>query len=231
MAVGDLDDIVYRLRKVLPSRWFPTSPPGGPSATPVLDAVLTGIAWPWYWLYQFLVYANLQTRITTATDQFLDIIALDFLASRIVRKPGQSDARWRSRIIREILRPRVTRAALSQALLDLTGRSPIIFEPAYIADTHSYYSPGLGTMAYNTGPAGWGSLQLPFQVFVTAFRPHTGGIPGAAGYGISIGGYGRGAIEYVTMQQVVDAVTDEEIYSTIAGTMPAGSIAWTHIQP
>lgn len=230
MAVGDIANIVYRLRSVLPSRWFPVSPPTGATATPVLDAVLEGVGWPWFWLYQLLVYANKQSRISTASDQFLDIIGLDFLRSRIVRRPGQSDDRWRARVKTEILRPRATRAALISAVTDLTGRVPGVFEPARTTDTGGYYAPGVGSMGY--GVAGhWGSLNLPFQIFVTAYRPHTGGVPNVGGYGVNVGGYGGGSIEWATLTLALDAVTDDDIYNTIANTMATGAIAWTNIQP
>jgi hypothetical protein len=65
-----------------------------------------------------------------------------------------------------------------QALTDLTGRAPAIFEPQRPADTGSWDGP---TLAYNTA-GGYGSLLLPFQYFITAYRPTGVGVANVAGY-------------------------------------------------
>lgn len=233
MATGDRADMLARLRAVLPGRWFPTSATGEASQTPVIDGALAGIAEAWAWVYDLIAYANLQTRIATATGVFLDMIGLDFLGTRIVRRSGQSDDAWRKRLQVEILRPRVTRASLASALFDLTGRAPVIFEPANATDTGGY---GSRSMTVGTGlgyglAGGYGSLALPFQAFVTAYRPHTGGVPSVAGYGVSVGGYGVGKIEYASLAMVRGAITDGDIQETVASTIPAGSIGWLRISP
>lgn len=184
MAIGDTDDMVGRLRAALPTRWFATTQTGAESNTPVLDGVLAGLGSAWSWFYDLFNYADLQSRISTATDVFLDIIAFDYFGGKVWRRDSESDAIFRARIKRELIRPRATRAALEQAITDLTGMAPIIFEPANATDTGGYYD---GTPTHWTGLAygyagGYGNLSLPFQAFVTAFRPGGGGVPSVGAY-------------------------------------------------
>lgn len=224
MAVGDSADFIGRLRKLLPARWFPDD-------VPILSAILAGWADTWAWLYALLAYAKSQARISTASGIWLDIISSDFFApGRMSRQLNEPDAAFAARIKREILRPRATRAAVSEALVDLTGITPKIFEPRNPSDTGGY---NLGGVGYGVA-GGWGDLLLPFQFFITAFRPSGGGVAKVAGYGNlhvgvtnSPGGYGSGAIQYITPAMIAGAVTDDAIYSTIAATIPAATIAWT----
>ena len=128
--IGDQADVLYRLKSVLPP-WFGT-------VTPTLDAVLSGPAFIGSGLYSLIQYALLQTRIATATDGWLDLIAKDFFALAFQRRASEPDAAYRQRILAEIVRPRVTRMALSNAVLDLTGIAPIIFEPSRCKDTGTF---------------------------------------------------------------------------------------------
>jgi hypothetical protein len=220
--IGDAADMIARLAALLPLRWFG-------DVTPVLSAVLAGLADGWAWLYTMLTYARLQTRIATATDSFLDLISQDFFAASLPRRFGETDASFRSRIQAEMLRPRATRAAVIGELVNLTGRMPVVFEPARPADT-GVYGKALG---YGVA-GGWGSLKLPFQFFVTAFRPLGTGVPLVAGWGHAstangAGGWGVGAIEYASLAQVESQVTDADIDAAIADTVPVAVTAWTRI--
>jgi len=214
---GDLADMLARLRAVLPARFFPDS-------APVLDGLLTGLSWGWSCLYGLLEYAGKQTRIATATDVWLDMIACDFFGRRLSRHSREADAEFSMRIRRELLRERGTRAALISVLTDLTGRTPTVFEPACAADTGGW------GLALGYGMAGgWGSLSLPFQCFVTAYRPHGTGISSVSGWGDVSGGYGIGATEYASLAMVTGQVTDMDINVAIADTLPVAAIAWTRI--
>ncbi len=215
--------MLARLRAVLPARWFPDS-------APVLDGLLNGLASGWSFAYQQLQYVKAQTRIATATDIWLDIIALDFFGNRLVRRAAQSDDAFRSDIQRELFRERGTRAAIVSVLLDLTGRAPVVFEPARSSDTGGYASlAGAGGGVGYGGAGGWGNLTLPFQCFVTAYRPLGSGIATVCGWGESGGGYGQGAIEYASLAMVQGQVTDTDIYAAVAGVLPVAAIAWTRI--
>jgi hypothetical protein len=72
-------------------------------------------------------------------------------------------------------------------------------------------------------------LALPFQCFVTAHRPLGSGIAVVSGWGASAGGYGRGAIEYASLEMVQGQVTDGDIYKAVADVLPVATIAWTRI--
>ena len=221
--VGDQADISGRLTAVLPSRWFADQ-------SPILAGILSGFAWAWAGSYSLLQYVKAQTRIASATDVWLDIIARDFFGSNLVRRADQGDDPFRERIQRELFRERGTRAALISVVQDLTGRPPVIFEPARTTDTGGYRLTSGGVTGLGYGLAGgWGSLNLPFQCFVTAYRPLGTGIALVSGWGGSGGGFGIGAIEYASLAMVQGQVTDDDINSAIAGVMPAASIAWTRI--
>ncbi|GEP00624.1 hypothetical protein [Methylobacterium haplocladii] len=255
MAVGDADDMLARLRTLLPP-WFPDE-------APILDGLLGGIAALLAFVHGLIAYAKAQTRIATATGGWLDLIAFDFFGLRFLRRAAETDDAFRPRILRELLRPRATREAIRRALVDLTGREPVLQELwnpgdcggygigaiAYAGsgtgeqpvsgygDNPSAY--GIGTFAYvvpapsqmvSGGAGAWGSLAYPYQTFITAFRPATAGIPELSGYGSPGGGYGVGVIAYADLSQSEAQVTDAEIYATIAATVAAGTIGWTAIQ-
>lgn len=221
--IGDNQDMLSRLRAVLPTRWFPDD-------APILEALLRGLAWAWAWAFGLLGYVRAQTRIATATDVWLDTVAEDFFGRALMRTPGQDDDALRRRIQLELFRERATRRALSGVLMDLTGRQPVIFEPARTTDTGGYGNAAMDATGLGYGVAGgWGSLQLPFQCFVTAFRPNGSGIAAVAGWGDFAGGYGSGAIQYANQAMIQGQVTDADIAGAIAAVMPVASIAWVQI--
>jgi hypothetical protein len=214
---GDTNDVLARIRAVLPARWFP-------DATPLLDGVVSGLADAGAWLHALLGNVKLQTRLATATGGFLDMIAGDYFGARVRRRAGQGDVAFRARIETELLRERGTRPALVAVLADLTGRAPLIFEPARPADTRAW------GVALGYGVAGgWGSLMLPFQCFVTAFRPLGQGIGAVNGWGAGAGGWGTGVVGYGSMGQASGDIGDADIMAAIAGVMPVAAIAWTQI--
>ncbi|QEL18706.1 hypothetical protein [Limnoglobus roseus] len=219
MTTGTQGDIVTRLKALLPNGWFRDS-------TPILDGVLNGIGWALSSVYGLASYARLQTRISTATDGFLDMISFDFFGSGLPRKTQEMDSPFRSRILAALFPEKATRHGLIRALEILTGRTPWVFEPARPADTGAY---GTNTMGYGVAGA-YGSLQLPFQAFVVAYRPTGQGIPFIAGYGDPHGAYGTASqIEYANPSLVLGAVTDADIYAAIDGVKPVGTIIWTRV--
>jgi hypothetical protein len=227
---GDQDDMLARLKSVLPP-WFPTS-------TPVLDAVLTGFASVAASVYALLAYVTLQTRISTATDGFIDLISLDFFGRRFQRRPTEADPSYRARILKEVVRTRGTIASIKQVLLDLTGREPLIFEPPRPAAGGYGIACGYGlggpvAPAYDISSAGaYGSPSYPAQVFITAYRPIiTYGVPNVNGYNGYLGGYGVGAIEYVAMPGEAEGVIDDAaILAAVESVRAAGVVCWVNIQ-
>lgn len=219
---GDANDILARLRGVLPGRWHG-------EATATLDAVLAGLAEGWTWAHGLVAEARAQARIGTATGRMLDMVADDCFGRRIRRRRGQGDLSFRTTILRELLRERATRPALATALRDLTGRAPVVFEPARPADT------GAWGMALGYGAAGgWGSLMLPHQCFVTALRPLGAGIAGLGGWGSisgggGAGGWGGGGMAWASLEMLEGQVTDADIHAAVAAVLPATAVAWVRI--
>ncbi|WP_433867111.1 hypothetical protein [Ralstonia wenshanensis] len=221
MATGDQQDIYARLVGYLPL-WF-----GDPSQSPVLNALLQGLAYGLAYAYSVYAYAKLQTRILTATDGWLDMIAADFFGDSIQRAANQSDASFRARILINLFRERATRAGLTKVLRDITGQTPHIVELLRPADTGAYGAPNSGY-----GQAGaYGSLVMPYQAFVTAYRPAGTGIPNIAGYGISTGGYSQASqTEWGSLSMIQYGIADSDIYAAIDATKPVASVVWVNIQ-
>jgi hypothetical protein len=214
---GDQADMLARLKAVLP-RWFPDS-------VLILDGILSGLALAASLLYQVISYADLQVRIKTAIDGWLDLIAYDFFGAALVRTSGQSDESLRTRILINLLRERVTRAALVRVLTDVTGRAPIVIEPTRPADCGGY-----GAMGGYGSAGAYGSLAVPYWCFVQAFRPASSGIPFVAGYGSTPSGYSRASRgEYASLAMVQGSVTDADIYAAIEAVKPAGMTVWVNL--
>lgn len=231
MATGDQADIVARMRAVLPPTWFPLPNSDGTSNSPILDGLLNGAAAAGAWLYSLLQNVILQTRIATATAPFLDGIAADFFGTNLVRQPLEGDPTFRARIRATLLLPLGTRAGIIAALTSLTGKTPRVFEPWNTQDAGAYNTGS--PLAYNVG-GGYGSLLLPAQVFVTAYRAAGDGIREVAGYYgtgnlTGSGGYGVGAVEYGSPSMIAGHVTDAAIYATVNSARAAGVTAWVAI--
>lgn len=223
MSVGNQSDIFARLKAILPTRWF-----GSPAdSTPILDAVLQGIASVLAFAYALYQYAKLQTRVMTATGGYLDMISADFFGATLLRKTGQSDASYRAIILANLFREKATRNAVVTALVNLTGRVPLIVEPTRPLDTGAY---SISISGYGAAGA-YGSLLLPFQAFVNAYRPHSvAGIAGVAGYGISTGGYSQASqADYADSKALLNGVTDTDIFAAIDAVKPVATSIWTRI--
>lgn len=217
-VVGTPADILFRLQNLMPPGWF------APGATPIRDAMLTGIASAFAFIFSLFAYLKLQTRIATATDGFLDLIGLDYFGNALPRQSNQSDTSYRSRIQSALLPLRNTRQAIINALTLVTGRVPAVFEPDRPADTG-----GLNTGTLALGVAGGiGSQAYPYQAFVTAFRPPGTGIANVAGLGAP-GALNVGTLECVGAS-AINGVTDNDIYAAVNAVRMAGTILWTRIE-
>jgi hypothetical protein len=223
-VIGDFNDIFGRLKAKLPSRWF-----GGWADTlPIFDGVVAGTASLLSFVYSLYAYAKLQTRIMSATDGWLDLIAADFFGpTQVQRKTGQSDSSYRLVILANLFREKATRPAIVNILTSLTGRAPTIIEPQRPADTGAYGAPNIG---YGVAGA-YGSMSLPYQAFVIAYRPvSNAGVASVSGYGVSTGAYSTASrAEYASMGMVTGGVTDTDIFAAIDAVKPAGTIVWTRI--
>ena len=194
MAIGDNNDMLARLRFELPP-WFNND------SSPILDAVLYGWGATWAFIYSLYAYAKLQTRILTATDGWLDLIAGDFFGNGLLRYTGQSDSSYRSRIVASIFRERATRYAITKICQDITGRTPIVIEQSRILDFGIYGAP----VSFYGATARYGSLLLTtkYQCFVKVYRP----LPGTEWYGL----------------------TDADIYAALDSVRPVDVTIWAQL--
>ena len=94
-----------------------------------------------------------------------------------------------------------------------------------LPDTGGYNSCTLG---YNTG-GGYGCVNLPFQFFVTAYRPNATPVSNAGGYATGPGGYDIAPMFYATGNEISGAITDANIYGAANAVLPTASIAWMNI--
>lgn len=220
MSAGDQSDVLSRLKTVLP-RWFGDS-------SPILDAVLSGLAWAGSFIYSLYAYAVLQTRISSATDGWLDMIAGDFFGISLLRNASESDSAYRRRILLNLIRERGTRASVISVLTDLTGRIPIVFEPRRLLDTGALGTP-LSRGYCNV--ARMGSMAVPFTAMVTAFRPMISfTVRGAAFCSTpSFSALGTALSSGYTGQLLGGPVTDADIYAAVDSVKPAGTILWVGI--
>lgn len=213
----DMPGLLMRLKAVLPVGWFADS-------TPILDAVLTGIANGWVQAFSLLDAANQQGRIQTASGVFLDIAAQDYFGGALTRRAAEADTAYSARIQQNLVGARATRASVVETLQDLTGRTPVVFEPRNPADTGGY------NVNVGYGVAGrYGSLAMPYQFLVQAYRPDSLPVSNASGYGVGPGGYNSAPTFYASLSEFQGNVSDAEIYASIASVVPTTTIAWTSI--
>ena len=220
MATGDQNDIYTRLKALLPPTWFGDS-------SPFLEGALNACASVLSWCYSLYVYARLQTRITTATGGWLDLAAYDYFGTSLQRPAGMSDDLFRNQMKINLFRARGTRQAIIDILEELTGNTPTIFEPQRPLDTGSYGGPMIG---YGVA-GGYGSVLIPYQAFVIAYRPKGTGIPYVAGYQTTPAGYSspsRG--QYVSQEMVTGKVTDAQVYEAVAAVKMEGTLVWVKLQ-
>ena len=219
MATGDQDDFSSRLRQLLPNGWFPDT-------SPVLAAILNGISYCLALIYSLLAYAKLQTRLATVTDGFLDLAAFDYFGSFIARRTNEIDASLRARVFQNLLRPKATRAAIINLLTDLTGTAPVVFEPWRPLDCGALNENICGlNMA-----GGLGSLAIPYQAFITAYRPIGQGVPFIAGLNSSFAGLNVGSqSELASLSQIAGSVTDADLFAAVADAKVEGTMAWMKI--
>ncbi len=254
MATSDSDDIVSRVKRDIPGRWFA-------SAAPIRDAILGGIADAGAWAYSLTGYARLQTRLATATGIWLDIFAYDFLRLHLRRK-GSNDDIFRTRIRSTILQERVTRAGMSSMLMALTGSTPTIFEPWNTGDTGGWdtgafawadegasSAPDGGwdvacgwdenawcwdiveasVTAGSNGAGAWGATEMPYQVLISVPPVLQQGVPLIGGWDTGAAAWDGGITEWVGDTEDGD-LTADDIYEAIRITKPTGVIAWVNLQ-
>jgi hypothetical protein len=213
--VGSRADMFNRLKALIPRSWF--------QASPNFDATLQGGAWALSSAYAQITYAALQTRIKTATDGFLDLISYDFFGTSLPRLTLEPDVAFRSRILANLFVRGPTRADMAKVLTLLTGTPPAIFEPGNTTDSGGWD----GRFYWDADAAqagGWGD-SLPYQSFVTAYRPF--------GNLISLGELDTYRFAFDTNAYWSDnppsALTDAAIIAAVEATRAIGTIVWLRI--
>lgn len=213
---GDQQDMLTRLRALLPKSWFPVSAPNE-------DAKLSGAAWALSSVYSQLTYVALQTRIKTATDGWLDVISYDFFGTDLPRLTQETDGAFRSRILANLFVKGPTRTDMANVLTLITGIAPVIFEPSNTMDSGGWD----GQFYFDAGAAsggGWGD-PLPYQALVTAYRPSSAAIDLGEldAYTFMFDAWGAWSDDSTAN------VTDAAIIAAVESTKPLGSLIWLRI--
>ena len=220
MSTGDQNDMLSRLNAVLPP-WF------GADETPTLTGLLSAFSNDGAFIYSQSAYVKLQMRITTATDNNLDLIANDFFGfNQFQRGLNEGDASYRARILASVLRERATRKGIIGIVKALTGNTPRYVQPSTPVDAGGYSVAGCGY-----GVAGeWGSLRYPYQAFLTAYVSQSNVLANVSGYNIPEGAWNTPSdSSWTSTSDVINSLTAQQIYSAIASTQCEGTIIWTQI--
>jgi hypothetical protein len=203
MAVGDSTDISNRLINNLPN-WFGTNHPNLDAILQAFNGSAPNNITTTYFHYQQYQYVLAQTRLQTATGNNLDLISQDYLGTFLPRKAGENDDTYRQRIKAFLLLPRATRTAMSNAILLLTGYTPLIIEP--FDGSQGYYNVPQ-TLAYNTFGA-YGSFSYPYQAWIYVYLYTYQGMSNYPGYdllsyvsvaAVNAGGSGYAIGDTITM--------------------------------
>lgn len=127
---GDLERYRTQLIDLIPRSW---TTGGAKIRGGMLWAIMTGIASVATFCKTTLIQVKRQLRISTASNGSLDAISLDFFGDippgRLPRLAGEGDEAYRTRLVIEITREKVTVEGISTAVEYLTGAKPQIFEP------------------------------------------------------------------------------------------------------
>ena len=181
MAIGDQNDMFTRIKRNLVN-WFgyTKTVPDPNTPTPVLDALLEGVAETDAFIYSLIQDAELQTRIKTATGFYLDLISQDFFGNNLPRKPSESDFSFRTRILANLLPRQCTRNNIAQIIFNLTNIEPIMIEgftPLNVGayDISLFYDVGFGYGDYTSN--------LAYTGIIYAFLPQPKGFYGISGIG------------------------------------------------
>jgi hypothetical protein len=249
VPIYDQTDYTGRLLRLLPAGWFP-------AVAPRVLAVLQAPALMFSLAYGMIIFAKAQQRVASASGAFLDLAAQDYFGRTFPRLEYELDPAYAKRIRYNLTAPRGTYNGMTSMLEQLTGNSPVIFQPNDVVQTggwatQSNAEAGGGVFAFydaaGEGGAGlWGSMALPCQIFITITAPLTGYYSFADLGGVSTqnmpqvgGGYGfaaqsmpaagGGLLAFIDPDSVPGAITNSIIYQQIAEWMAVGYVAWTLI--
>ena len=93
----------------------------------------------------------------------------------------------------------------------------------YNIQTSSYQGSG--------GAGGWGTNLMPSQVLIQTFPPLSQGVPFVGGWNQGPSAWNGGITEFIDdSANLVGALTEADVYATVAATKPTGVVAWVNIQ-
>ncbi|GAN88067.1 hypothetical protein Gain_0128_008 [Komagataeibacter intermedius TF2] len=200
MADVTQNGFALRIRRLLPTGWFPSAPAVGETEqAPVLNALLQGFGSVFAWIWAMLAGTADQTRLATMSGAFLDMFAADFFGTTLTRGQGESDGAFRTRIEEALFPSLGTRPDVVNTIADEVGAAGRVIEPRNATDCK-----GLGSVA----------------------APATGG---GYGYGVAALRYGSRGAPFQLFAQLPTGDTSQPATQTldrIADVMPAGTIAW-----
>ena len=212
MATGDQQDMLTRLRALMPKSWFPISAPNE-------TAKLSGPAWALSTVYAQITYAALQTRIKTATDGWLDVISYDFFGTALPRLINEQDGPFRARILANLFVKGPTRADMVAVLTLITGRGPRIIESSNATDTG-----GWDAGCYWDVPGSWGD-PLPYHCAIDVYRPSQTLVDAGEWdtWRLAWDAYGAWSDASPT------AINDAALIAAVESTRPLGTVVWMRI--
>jgi hypothetical protein len=176
MAAGDQTDIIGRLQRWLPTRWFPTD-----IGTRVY-ATLAGFASPLSAIYSQIAYVRNQTRLGTVTDGFADLASYDYLGDRLPRLAGESDATYVARIKANIFLKANTPTAVEAAIEAVTGYPARVIEPWNPSNNARYGSAFYG-FNRKSCPGQYSDGNQRYKGLIVCSLPATGAALPRRGYG------------------------------------------------
>jgi hypothetical protein len=117
-------------------------------------------------------YAIAQTRLSTSTDGWLDLLSADYFDDTLLRIAGETDAAYAARIAAAFPPRPPTRPSVIAVLTAFTGVAPRIVEPWRVADTGAWDA-GVSYWDVDTqqNPARWGDASVRYQGFIITPLP------------------------------------------------------------
>lgn len=214
MATGDAQDVTARTWSLLPP-WFP-------DVSPIEGAIVAGWAALAAFICTLLAFAKSQSRIANASGAWLDIISFDYFGLRFPRAQGESDATFRVRIQKEILRPRNTRDAIVQNLVDTTGNSARVIEAFRPADTGAW-DECFWDVDTPTTPFRWSS-QFPYQIFIETTAPFVAPFGNNPTPTYDVNGFWDQALYLI--DPLPSLIGQQVVYDAVNAAKAAGVTAW-----
>lgn len=236
----DEQEIYKRLLDDLPYDWF-GNPSYGDGSN--LNVILAAYIYTAITSYYQMLFCFLQLYINTMNDASqLSLFAQDYIGyfPQLANEPNEN---YKKRIQSNLLRPRATRQAMYDSLLEITGFAPTIFEPWRPLDCGGYGGRSSKNYSMFYGRKGkYGSRYYPYQCFIDVTIPiaqSMGSYPGYWGQSTSepypeVGAYsGQAGVNnvmwYGGRSLIQELITSSQVYALINSTKVFGTTCWVAI--